>query len=507
MRGSIPARAGQPSRATRSTFRHRVHPRASGATSNWRLHSNTIVGPSPRERGNLPPFGEAFGAFWSIPARAGQPGSCPRRTCRRWVHPRASGATLREITQLERDGGPSPRERGNPREERVACLADGSIPARAGQPSKASATTSGPRVHPRASGATVIRDESTSGGVGPSPRERGNRSSPHDPATGRRSIPARAGQPRGRHRFPSSTGVHPRASGATVKPARAIGRRAGPSPRERGNRGADGPVGAGAGSIPARAGQPGHRRRQRAGSRVHPRASGATALAVLLWRRLGGPSPRERGNPDRLAHRPVLAGSIPARAGQPRSPTSRPSRPGVHPRASGATGEDIVHGLALKGPSPRERGNLQGQFEPVRFTGSIPARAGQPTSTRRKRAATRVHPRASGATAPSEVRRKSWLGPSPRERGNPRPQGLRDGSSGSIPARAGQPEVVLLTMRCLGVHPRASGATRITSRSDASRQGPSPRERGNREFLRTRTYRSGSIPARAGQPRQRRWSS
>ena len=172
-------------------------------------------------------------------------------------------------------------------------------------------------VYPRASGGTVASSLPSRLMSGLSPRERGNRAGLASDAPGRRSIPARAGEPRHRPSATRGRPVYPRASGGTSSSRAVRMARSGLSPRERGNRGCGAQPHARARSIPARAGEPASLASIAAASRVYPRASGGTTT----WRRLlistPGLSPRERGN--RLALRAGHVGlrSIPARAGEP----------------------------------------------------------------------------------------------------------------------------------------------------------------------------------------------
>ena len=109
------------------------------------------------------------------------------------------------------------------------------------------------------------------------------------------------------------------------------------SPRVRGNRAGNEVAISVLRSIPARAGEPPRRPRPPRRRSVYPRACGGTqpffdtALATL------GLSPRVRGN--HVLDRPenANAGSIPARAGEPRGPSWSPCRREVYPRACGGT--------------------------------------------------------------------------------------------------------------------------------------------------------------------------
>ena len=172
--GSIPARAGQPSWRSRQPCPCRVHPRACGAAMAKFLTREPIPGPSPRVRGSRQVFSGHLLLQGSIPARAGQPlrrngadcrgrGSIPARAGQpvqgllrliaTGVHPRACGAAFGKRPWSDRVWGPSPRVRGSPKIAAPIVAIAGSIPARAGQPSRARCRWSCRRVHPRACGA------------------------------------------------------------------------------------------------------------------------------------------------------------------------------------------------------------------------------------------------------------------------------------------------------------------------------------------------------------------
>ena len=151
---SIPARAGEPTRPFTTSMVRRVYPRACGGT--W------VVGAVLKMGG-------------SIPARAGEPTRATVRWLRRRVYPRACGGTFQTR--------PAPGTRWvYPR----ACggthgwtrpIGWGSIPARAGEPSRYGLTFRMPKVYPRACGGTR--------------RPRRRQPAPQG------SIPARAGEPQG----------------------------------------------------------------------------------------------------------------------------------------------------------------------------------------------------------------------------------------------------------------------------------------------------------------------
>ena len=85
-------------------------------------------------------------------------------------------------------------------------------------------------------------------------------------------------------------------------------------------------------------------------------------------------------------------------------------------------------------------------------------------------------------------------------RGNPTRIANASSPVGSIPAYAGEPCLCTKRAGTKGVYPRVCGGTKcrqIVLRSD---MGLSPRMRGNRGEIVTRTGWDGSIPAYAGEP-------
>src|SRR5690606_8002042 len=110
--GSIPARAGQPSRQTATAERARVYPRSRGATMNWWNLRAASGGLSPLARGNL--WNPQYTGLnpGSIPARAGQPCRWSKLRSAPWVYPRSHGATVQREANLLRNLGLSPLARG-----------------------------------------------------------------------------------------------------------------------------------------------------------------------------------------------------------------------------------------------------------------------------------------------------------------------------------------------------------------------------------------------------------
>ena len=213
---SIPARAGQPILRRRAVLLHTVYPRACGATTSAAQSLRWPKGLSPRVRGNHVCGPVPALAEGSIPARAGQPDTKVHAAVIEVVYPRACGATAKAHQQRVWGIGLSPRVRGNRARARARRELLGSIPARAGQPARRCSPTRQTTVYPRACGATDMSAPNIHLAVGLSPRVRGN---PAHRALVRgrdRSIPARAGQPPTEGAGNLEVPVYPRACGATT---------------------------------------------------------------------------------------------------------------------------------------------------------------------------------------------------------------------------------------------------------------------------------------------------
>ena len=258
------------------------------------------------------------------------------------------------------------------------------------------------------------------------------------------------------------------------------------------------------GSIPARAGEPRDPCPNRGAETVYPRACGGTNSTVRRIPSGSGLSPRVRGN---LASYPVgliFEGSIPARAGEPGAGDEGVAHHGVYPRACGGTEATISPSSLMTGLSPRVRGNHRQSPSPQSSAGSIPARAGEPVIGLMTHSLTPVYPRACGGTASTGAAGMVGLGLSPRVRGNLVRPAARMGRSRSIPARAGEPRTYWCAAPVAWVYPRACGGTVTSAPASMPSTGLSPRVRGNHRWNHYALPPPRSIPARAGEPLSRR---
>ena len=331
--------------------------------------------------------------------------------------------------------------RGNRSTPAPAAGRAGSIPACAGEPGFSPRLSSAARVYPRVCGGTNLDSSCNQPGQGLSPRVRGNRLASHPILRGRRSIPACAGEPPDDSKRGQSGGVYPRVCGGTPTPGRPEDTRWGLSPRVRGNRRATWTKTARKRSIPACAGEPGRARVSRHTSEVYPRVCGGTPRSAEPASRRRGLSPRVRGNhmdPRLLKERER---SIPACAGEPRVGRDDDPDGGVYPRVCGGTSRPGRPWPCGRGLSPRVRGNQPPRASLALRAGSIPACAGEPGGSAGAAVGEWVYPRVCGGTWHWGFLLVGHGGLSPRVRGNPEDLTGEQGSEGSIPACAGEPQL------------------------------------------------------------------
>ena len=152
--------------------------------------------------------------------------------------------------------------------------------------------------------------------------------------------------------------------------------------------------------------------------KVYPRVCGGTGPETPDVDRRAGLSPRVRGNPLLVGVALNRYRSIPACAGEPRwiMVCSRPRW--VYPRVCGGTKTTGPTVLTATGLSPRVRGNLRRQHGNGPPQRSIPACAGEPAATPPPTRRRWVYPRVCGGTLGVKISDRAGKGLSPRVRGN-----------------------------------------------------------------------------------------
>ena len=192
--------------------------------------------------------------------------------------------------------------------------------------------------------------------------------------------------------------------------------------------------------------------------------------------------------------------SIPACAGEPTSSSCPSNSSRVYPRVCGGTSGRRVYCGRGTGLSPRVRGNLCRWFGVPPHMGSIPACAGEPGPDGAQDGSQGVYPRVCGGTGGELQSGVDQKGLSPRVRGNPHSPAEHGGRNGSIPACAGEPRAACAGCQPPPVYPRVCGGTILEVVDVGTYAGLSPRVRGNpiRHMVHQLLLRS--IPACAGEP-------
>ena len=295
------------------------------------------------------------------------------------------------------------------------------------------------RVYPRLCGGTEDAGTEEAQWRGLSPLVRGNRNHMIHFHGRWRSIPACAGEPTPARATSAPAEVYPRLCGGTGAAPWLSVCQAGLSPLVRGNLQALDQVAGPLRSIPACAGEPAGAIGAVVDGQVYPRLCGGTGSCGLPRPSARGLSPLVRGNRRHLPAYPGRVGSIPACAGEPRPHTAPSGMPGVYPRLCGGTGRPQHPGRGGMGLSPLVRGNLMWCFAISSLLRSIPACAGEPRAVVDAVRPFGVYPRLCGGTRHLRAPQLLAAGLSPLVRGNRNLEWIGTPKWGSIPACAGEP--------------------------------------------------------------------
>ena len=232
--------------------------------------------------------------------------------------------------------------------------------------------------------------------------------------------------------------------------------------------------------------------------RDHPRVCGEHIRSRCSRNVILGSSPRMRGTPKQQQVSGRVSGIIPAYAGNTSRTTRTAHGSRDHPRVCGEHGNlwDGAHYGA--GSSPRMRGTLVTCPSEWVMAGIIPAYAGNTYSNGQTVNLDRDHPRVCGEHLMPLVFHAFCAGSSPRMRGTPWIWFHTVRRSGIIPAYAGNTVPVVEQPSADGDHPRVCGEHRDHHQPPWRRTGSSPRMRGTLADHAVEAFACGIIPAYAG---------
>ena len=476
--GSSPlARGTRPSPGF-DAFRPTVHPRSRGEHVGPSLIHDHDCGSSPLARGTRCRRMRVLILLRFIPARAGNTSARTPSTSVVTVHPRSRG---------EHHG----LRCRPPDVERF-------IPARAGNTPVAPLMAPPPTVHPRSRGEHALDVTPDPASAGSSPLARGTRPRPPRGRALDRFIPARAGNTVSCPTPCTPSPVHPRSRGEHSPEPAMSEHSTGSSPLARGTREPALDPNTGSRFIPARAGNTRRHASRRALLTVHPRSRGEHHRPPPACTGIAGSSPLARGTRGERRHVAHEGRFIPARAGNTcRCSTTPPGR-AVHPRSRGEHLTRMPTSAPSCGSSPLARGTRhQGRGRPVprRF---IPARAGNTVLRPLWLLMRPVHPRSRGEHFGWYTCRLFSVGSSPLARGTPRTDVPPVRNSRFIPARAGNTAVLPCGGVPGAVHPRSRGEHAVLALPVGALAGSSPLARGTPEGVPHLVDCLRFIPARAG---------
>ncbi len=312
---------------------------------------------------------------------------------------------------------------------------------------------------------------------GSSPRGRGtpdiaSLSFVHD-----RFIPAWAGNTKASTCQRQTRAVHPRVGGEHFDSGVSVSSGCGSSPRGRGTRACDCPIGFRFRFIPAWAGNTVSAACASSTALVHPRVGGEHPAPNVAPNVAPGSSPRGRGTLPIICHPSRGQRFIPAWAGNTSQYCSSSHSSSVHPRVGGEHALLRYNALLPIGSSPRGRGTRTYQFAQQEATRFIPAWAGNTNTCCDVNCFNPVHPRVGGEHS-SAWRLSCWqsgssrvggehgsvimassiaAGSSPRGRGTRRNNTDRPDRHRFIPAWAGNTSSRRRRQVACSVHPRVGG--------------------------------------------------
>ena len=414
----------------------------------------------------------------SIPACAGEASDAGRSSAIPPVYPRVCGGSIPDLGRGRQSEGLSPRVRGKLFRSIVPGDKPGSIPACAGEAIAPGRHQRDCQVYPRVCGGSTTSCTKPSSTGGLSPRVRGKPPTPPGQAGTPGSIPACAGEALPGKFRRRRRRVYPRVCGGSGGPSERDGRRPGLSPRVRGKLIAIPFTLPFVRSIPACAGEAPPMQTPNQCRRVYPRVCGGSVADGDGRAYALGLSPRVRGKRRHRKGVFVVARSIPACAGEADDQQPAGLFLAVYPRVCGGSGTFSLMSTLVTGLSPRVRGKPSASCTACYCSGSIPACAGEAQILQGVDDARRVYPRVCGGSAVGRGDNGCMHGLSPRVRGKPFPVGFAAYAAWSIPACAGEAGCRWTTSSMSRVYPRVCGGSRLVPGMRRSPEGLSPRVRG-----------------------------
>ena len=313
-------------------------------------------GSSPRGRGQVLRHVRKLGIDRFIPAGAGTRGGKDAERGARTVHPRGGGDKLRGVAGCNRQGGSSPRGRGQGLSPESCLPRHRFIPAGAGTRHTSAAIARIAPVHPRGGGDKPSPTPTSRSASGSSPRGRGQGHLVRAIQPTARFIPAGAGTRCRLLPLRLARAVHPRGGGDKFRKSRASSHQTGSSPRGRGQGLPSFVSWSFSRFIPAGAGTSWSDAAASYSHTVHPRGGGDKPTRPCGSTTMPGSSPRGRGQAPTF---PLAAGPrrfIPAGAGTSYASLGGGLRRKVHPRGGGDKRTDDSLMDSNAGSSPRGRG-------------------------------------------------------------------------------------------------------------------------------------------------------
>ncbi len=216
----IPAGAGNAGGSTCSHAATSVHPRRRGERRFQSRVPAAAFGSSPQARGTHRHGRRDAPRRRFIPAGAGNAAARLVAVRETTVHPRRRGERDNYSRHTRVDIGSSPQARGTPPWRQSAGVFHRFIPAGAGNARRIAAGLPESAVHPRRRGERCAGDCPAECLDGSSPQARGTPWRLLRPGSGRRFIPAGAGNARCRSRSSTTLPVHPRRRGERLEQRR-----------------------------------------------------------------------------------------------------------------------------------------------------------------------------------------------------------------------------------------------------------------------------------------------